>query len=937
MMRRFNAVIVLWGLILGFAALSLSAHASQWIEQGFEDFNDGTFFDAGSNLYVSAANGRIQMINRWDLNDDGNLDVVMPSGHGNTEKEDIRIYLNSGGDIDGQSLIRVPGCGANDAVVVDFNKDGLNDLAVANRNTSHYQRVDAWVYYGTDEGYTVEARTALPAFSATDIAAGDFNRDGWVDLAIACVWQAGTETEPEGRQMGLIYWNGPDGFDATNRMGILSGDGAKDVLVADLDHDGHDDLIGLAGGSIHVYYSSADAFVKNDKIQTFAIAGNQGALGDANGDGWLDLAVCHGSQVKIHLGSESGFATDPTALLIVDKPEDAAMADFDGDGLDDVAVANYSTEGGATWTDSVVYFSDGGDFSTREPIKLPTHGAKAVSAGDLDDDGEPDLVFSNLHLTNQYRLFSYIYWNQGGSFRFDDRSQFLTQGALGNAIGDINNDGRPDVIYVGDEGNFRDGAETTMVYWGDGTRGFDTRRSQAIPSHHNFGISQGDLNDDGYVDLVMAQQNFVNTVTHTQNGLILYWGEAGGLKEDPSSLTMGDTSGGARIADFNRDGWLDMVCGGISVDPNDMEKSGLTFFWGSAEGFKHRARTVIPFHSMIRGSLAMDLNKDGWLDLVGELNHGEMRIWWGDKGDYSNENVTDIKLDQEEYIMYPKGADFNRDGWLDLFLPQRGPIDGTDVYAYICYGSPEGFSDERREKVVCNVSYQCSIADFDRDEWLDIFISSYGGEVTGNQPSLIYWGGPNGFNERPRTELPTYGASGAETADYDGDGWVDLLVANHRRSYPLSQNKPHNHTTESMLFWGGPEGFSPERRWEVEAAGPSGLTIRDVGNSYDRGLYEDYISSAWQVAESERPVRIEWEAETPHGTAVQFQVRTAASETELEAAPWVGPKGRSGKWFTRNGSKIRKVEGEWIQYRARLTTPNGGPTPYLSRVAVEFE
>src|SRR5688572_7483983 len=134
---------------------------SQWTENSFEDFRDGTFLDAGSNAYVSAK-GRIQIINRWDLNNDGHLDVIMPGGHAQSEKENTYIYLNSGIDIDGRSLIELPGSGSSGGLAADFNKDGLTDLAVVNATTSHNWKVDAFVYYGTPKGISAEGRAELP-------------------------------------------------------------------------------------------------------------------------------------------------------------------------------------------------------------------------------------------------------------------------------------------------------------------------------------------------------------------------------------------------------------------------------------------------------------------------------------------------------------------------------------------------------------------------------------------------------------------------------------------------------------------------------------------------------------------------------------------------------------------------------------------------------
>jgi hypothetical protein len=75
------------GVLFISTVLSASGLADAWTDNSFDAFRKGEFLDGGSNLYVSAS-GRVQMINRWDLNGDGFLDIVMPSGHAHTEKED---------------------------------------------------------------------------------------------------------------------------------------------------------------------------------------------------------------------------------------------------------------------------------------------------------------------------------------------------------------------------------------------------------------------------------------------------------------------------------------------------------------------------------------------------------------------------------------------------------------------------------------------------------------------------------------------------------------------------------------------------------------------------------------------------------------------------------------------------------------------------------
>ena len=934
-MRRATWVTLLGALLCSLAPALANAE-STWTENSFEGFRDGTFLDAGSNLYVSAA-GRIQIINRWDLNGDGHLDLVLPAGHRHSEKENTYVYFNRQGDMNGRNRQMLPGNGSSDGCVADFNQDGLADLAVANFADSHYKDVDAWVFFGAPEGFNARRRAALPAAKGKAIAAGDFNGDSWVDLAIACSWQAGTIEAPEGPPMSFVYWNSPEGFLPESRLPLVfDGQGADDVAAADLDGDGRDDLVVLANRATYVLLSSRQAFRDQADWIRVPLAGSALALARRPNQAHDWLAVCAAGSVTLVPGNQGIFRMSDAQRLPVDSPSDVALADVDGNGSDDVVVANYATTGGATWTDSLVFYSDAEGSWRDKPLRLPTLGASGVSAGDLNGDGLPELVFSNRNVVNQRSVLSYIFWNREGKFHFGDHSQLATEGTVANTIADVDNDGLPDVVFFNEEGGLRDGPGTTYIYWGDGTRNYSSRRRTGFPTHHLFGYGHADLDDDGHVDLILSQARYMKGVEHEQNGLILYWGGAEGLT-GPSNLSMHHAYGGVHIADLNRDGYLDIVAGGTSVDLDDPKQHGFPIFWGSAQGLQHRQRTVLHYvGEKMRAPLVMDFNRDGWLDIAGQVEDGKIKFWWGSERLYSDENVSEIDLGRDDHLMYLKGADLNQDGWLDLLLPKRGPADGALRSSLIYYGSAQGFSNERRSQIPSYVAYENSIADFNKDGWLDIFLTSYGGEVNGNRPSLLYWGGPEGFQGRPPSELPTYGASGSEAADFDGDGWLDIWISNHRRSGSTNEPKAHRHATESMLYWGGPDGFSPNRRWEVPSDGPSGLNLRDVGNSYDRGLYEDYISSSHAIPDGEQPSSIAWTADTPGGTDVHVQVGVADHEADLEDAPWLGADG-PGSWFKSSPARLEKLQGRWIRYRARLITPNGGRTPYLKGVTIRFD
>ncbi len=907
-----------------------------WTERGFKDFVDGQFLDAGSNLYVSA-NGRIQIITRWDLNEDGFLDIILPGSQAHTEKENTYIYYNNGGDIDGRSRIEIPGGGTRDGVLADFNQDGYLDLAVANFKDSHFSQVSAWIYYGSPQGYDFNNRSELPAFQATSIAAGDFDGNGWDDLVIGCQWQE-PDQPVDTPTLSLVYWNSPTGFHRQEKTELsFEKRGAHAVTVNDIDDDGVSDIIALAGDKTYLYFSSAKSLQNPEQRKILPYHGKAVACGDINGDGFQDLVIASKGEMVILKGGSDGFPTSPTQTVRVDSPVDVVLADVDRNSCQDIIVANESTPGGATWTDSYIFYCDSQAPQEMKSVPLPTLGASGVETGDLNNDGFPEVIFCNQRVINEQTLLSYVYWNRNGNFRFGDHSQLETPGVMACAVGDVNNDIYPDVIFFNDEGGFRDGATSSYIYWGDGTRNFSVTRRKTIPTHQIFGCGHADLDDDGRVDLIFSRANFISGIPHEQSGLTILWGANGEKFKNPTYLTMTTGYGGVRVADINRDGYLDMVAGGACVDLDQPDKHGFPIFWGSAKGFQHQHRTILHFEqSRIRGQLLMDLNRDGWLDIVGQVQDGKIKLWWGSESGFSDNHFDEIDLGRMDHLMYIKGADFNKDGWLDLLLPHRGPPEGAEITSFIYYGSPQGFSDKNRTEIPCYVPYQNSIADLDGDGWLDIFLTSYGGEVTGNKPSLIYWGDEQGFLKRPRMELPSYGSSGSHIADYDNDGWLDILVANHRQAFPYDRPQPHRHMIPSLLYWGGPEGFSTDQRLELEAIGPSGLNLRDFGNSYDRGLYEDYISSSYRVTRGQKPVQISWKADTPYGTSVGFQIRSANREGDLSESFWKGPTGNDS-WYTESGSEVVGINGEWIQYRARLMTPNGGATPYLTEVSITFK
>lgn len=100
-----------------------------WKQNSYNDFVKGTFDDGGANMYVSH-NGRIQAINRWDVNNDGNVDILCVNTHSLVEKLDLSIYWGNGKDFSILNHSYIPANGPMWITANDVDNDGTIDLVV---------------------------------------------------------------------------------------------------------------------------------------------------------------------------------------------------------------------------------------------------------------------------------------------------------------------------------------------------------------------------------------------------------------------------------------------------------------------------------------------------------------------------------------------------------------------------------------------------------------------------------------------------------------------------------------------------------------------------------------------------------------------------------------------------------------------------------------
>lgn len=350
----------------------------------------------------------------------------------------------------------------------DFNGDGKIDLAVVNESSNTLS-----VLLGKGDGGFVPAGTYNLGFDPWFVAASDFNGDGKVDLVVVATLDNNPQTANVG-QLNVLLGNGDGTFNPP--VDFAAQYLPAQVAVADFNSDGIADLAVTANGSNEVDLRLGNGDGTFQPLTSYALSRASGsAVGDFNGDGKADLAVSSDSNVNIYLGNGDGTLQSSPAQYSLgpNYPGFLAAGDLNGDGKLDLVVAGFTVTG------TVEVWLGNGDGTLRAGTSYTVgEGPTSVAIADLNGDGKPDLVVS----TFWGNSLSILYGNGDGTFQpaatFGVNDFF---GPLCVLVGDFNGDGIPDFAVANTGYN-----EVTIVL-GVATLGPDV----AIAKTHSGTFAQG--------------------------------------------------------------------------------------------------------------------------------------------------------------------------------------------------------------------------------------------------------------------------------------------------------------------------------------------------------------------------------------------------------------------------------------------------------------
>jgi hypothetical protein len=929
---------------------------SFWEEKTYEDFSDGTFDDAGANTYVSR-NGRIQTINRWDVNNDGYIDILSVNSHPLVEMLDMSIYWGNGHDFSIQNHSYVPADGPMWVAPGDLDKDGEMDLVVANFSNGTWTSMDSAVYWGGLESpdskpepgtwgvYPFHGKTDLPAQNTQGVAVHDLNRNGYLDIVFAFskgFWEySGDAYELE--SPSRIYWNSADGLDP-EKYSEIGTHGATDVDIADVNGDTWPDILFSNGeGDLsYLYLGSPDGFSPDHRIEVPTVSPHACRIADVDNDDKLDLLFANekGRVSYAYLNRDNRFSEDDRFEFETTWAKDVVVADFNRDGFNDVFFTNHQFSFTGNWRfanrniNSWIYWGSGDGFSSENRQDIQTIGAWGANAADLNNDGWVDLLVCNYQEQYSYEVPSFIYWNGPEGFEVTRRTPLYEHGASGNTIADFNGDGHLDVLITSMIATSRGDYDPSYVYLGSPDGQYTVEKSIKLIGREPYEQGMADLDDDGQVDILL--QN-AGERSRWENELYIFWNRDNEFSNWRVTGLPSYGAVGVEPCDLDRDGYLDIIISSGRYYPDVAARNkkrgkdaegypeadpGSFIYWGSEYGWPVTERTVLKVNKSRAPSIA-DLNRDGHLDLV--FAGPGSSIYFGDgTRDWSEQRRQDIvgceKSNQCEV------ADLDQDGYLDIVFA------GEVVRIY-----PGDASSSYAEMIEVETSAKTiNIADVDGDGWLDLVCPFYKYRSRRSIHSNILLGGAEGFDPSRSIQLFTDGATGSMVSDFNFDGYHDVFFFCHRQDgSPEEVGKFGSHSTVSRLYFNGPMGFREDEYVTIPSIGAHYDVGVDLGHIVDRTFEYEYESSAHPY--EGRPAHLVWDAETPAHSSVRFQLRTAMSKSGLKKVEWQGPLGEASWYRDSNLDDLDLAAGRWIQYKAALDTGNGAISPILKRVRIVFD
>jgi hypothetical protein len=565
-----------------------------------------------------------------------------------------------------------------------------------------------------------------------------------------------------------------------------------------------------ANGTVSVLLGKGDGSLQNP-IQ-LTVGGNPDAVavGGFRGNGLQDIAVANrNGTVSVLLSNGDGTFAAPKTISLGATPVGVAVGDFLGNGRLDVVTAN--SDG------SVSLLAGNGDGTFQAPIRSSIGGTfTSVAVADFNGDHKLDLVVGTS------TGLDVLSGKGDGSFQLQTTVPFfihyagllIPEAVSSVATADFNGDGKADILAGPLSASLLSSSNVVSVLLGNGDGTFQAPTGLNVGGNVVTSVAVGDFTGDGKLDI--ATSNAAGSFSGGPSVSVLA-GDGNGTFQAPRTTAVGETANALAVGDLHGAGKLDLVLA------SDLGSNTVAVLPGTGNGTFVVAPTL-PVTVLPTAIAAADFNGDGKPDLVatGEggdaavlLNNGDGTFHAGPTltvtgtpdsvatGDFNGDGKQDIAVGTEAgtiVVFLGNGngtfqaphvinlgtgdslrslvtGDFNHDGRLDLAATVLLP-DGLETSVVtVLLGQGNGTFRKSATVKVGTDALGLATADFNGDGRLDLVTTSFLPDGTRDVKVLL--GSGTGTFLAPRATKPGVIGRTVATGDFNGDGKPDVVLVDN--------------------------------------------------------------------------------------------------------------------------------------------------------------
>ena len=637
----------------------------------------------------------------------------------------------------------------------------------------------------------------------------------------------------------------------TARDDYPSSPGARGITSADFNRDGWMDFATANGGPNGVSVLLNRGATGGFSASFVPLTGGPFdiASADLNKDSIPDLAIANADAnlVNVLFGRAGGGFTVPLNIGAIGNPRGVTIADMNGDGNLDIVYTEYTLQ-------SVqILFGDGaGGFPVRSGSATAGRNPQGIVAADFNLDGRMDLAVA----CNGAPGLSILFQQPPGTFLRQDIPGHSSLNVLATA--DFNRDGRLDIAAASTSTSLLAIYINTARFGVLSSVGYGTAPSPR-------GVAAADVNRDGIPDVAVASRAS-STLT-----VFIGSGRSDGVAAAQMEVAAGTGSRVATIADFDRDGRLDVATGNEFAGTVTVISNTTAFV---RAGFAFHRLHIGAVGSTSRGepsAAVADYDHDGKTDVVTEheprgfvtiLGNGQAPLtataltvghihaamvngdahpdvlvsdsgvfpgattifsFLGDgTGRFPNSAATAASIQVQNFA----AADLNRDGQTDVVAFGVVPGDQKTWLAQVLLGLGDGrFSAQPTFAMRGNVS-DLAIADVTRDGILDVTFAHEGCCANGAGVAEVFKGdGRGGFSLlQTVTYSQWFTVLGVAVGDVNSDGFPDLVAD----GYAFPTPNTFALIPGIAVAEGGPQGFGEPQVTTAPTLLPRGIALADT-------------------------------------------------------------------------------------------------------------